>query len=61
MPHKNIYRRYSVDISGQFMEVPGVQYRSQEKRGASQGRREKRTTVVDWTHVVLYCCFTVVS
>ena len=28
MPHKNIYRRYSVDISGQFMEVPGVQDRS---------------------------------
>ena len=28
MPHKNIYRRYSVDISGQFMEVPGVKYRS---------------------------------
>ena len=41
--------------------LPGVKYRSQAKRGASQGRREKRTTVVDWNHVVLHRCFTVVS
>ena len=41
--------------------LPGVRCRSQAKRekGASQGRREKRTIVVD--HVVLYRCFTVVS
>ena len=43
--------------------LPGVKCRSQAKRekGASQGRREKRTIVVDWNHVVLYRCFTVVS
>ena len=39
--------------------LPGVKCRSQAKMGALQGRREKRTTVVDWscgTVLLFYCC-----
>ena len=45
-------KNHSVDISVQFMEVPGVWYGFRETKVASRGGQEKGTIV---TAYVLYC------
>ena len=45
-------KNHSVDISVQFMGVPGVWYGSRETRVTSRGGQEKGTIV---TAYVLYC------
>ena len=60
MPHKYIYRRYSVDISGQFMEVPRVQYISRAAKVLHKAVNQVWLIGADWgmygTVLLLRCC-----